>query len=436
MHRHGEHRLVTAIQHMIQHQSDVDRQRLLQRFLSYVQVDTTAVAGLQQYPSSAGQIDLGKQLCLELRDAGIPNVTQDEHGIVLATIPANVAHTTPIIAFNSHLDTSPETTGKDVRPQVIEEYQGGSIVLPGDRRRVITVDENPELNNLHGCSLITTDGTTLLGGDDKAGIAEIMEAAIYLVEHPEIKHGPIRLLFTCDEEIGHGIDYVDVAGLGASACYTLDGGGAGNIDVETFSADVATIIFEGINIHPSIAKGRMVNAVRAAGEFLARLPRDRMAPESTAGRDGFIHPYDIQGGVANTSLQLILRDFDLDGLKTQAQLLRDTAEDVQRELDGIKISVETTKQYRNMREGLSQEPRAVEFAEEAHRRLGYPCQKTIVRGGTDGSQLTEKGLPTPNLSSGQHNPHSPLEWACLDEMVQAVDVLVQLAQIWGEQQPA
>jgi tripeptide aminopeptidase len=259
-----------------------------------------------------------------------------------------------------------------------------------------------------------------------------MEMAAHLMEHPEIPHGPVRVLFTCDEEIGHGIDHVDIAALGAAVCYTLDGQGAGEIDVETFSADLATVRVRGVNIHPSIAKDRMVNALRAAGEFLASLPREGMSPETTADRQGFLHPYTIEGGVAEATIKIILRDFDTAELANKADLLRQLAREVEAAHPGSRIEIEIKKQYRNLGEGLAREPRAVEFAVAAHRRLGREPKLTIIRGGTDGSQLTEKGLPTPNLSTGEHNPHSPLEWTCLEEMTAACEMLVELVQVWGE----
>ncbi len=410
----------------------MNRERLLERFLRYVKVDTTAVPDAGKYPSSPGQSTLGKMLVEELLEMGLTDARQDDHGLITATIPATNGQSTPVVAFNSHLDTSPETTGANVRPQVIRDYQGGDIVLPGDTSQVIRAADNPELNDLQGATLVTTDGTTLLGGDDKAGVAVIMETAAYLAEHTDIQHGPVKVLFTCDEEIGHGVDYVDLKRLNADVCYTLDGGGANEIDVETFSADHAVVTVHGVNIHPSIAKGRMINAVRAAAEFVARLPRDRMSPETTSDREGFLHPYDVTGGVAKVSMKILLRDFDTAALAEQADFLRKTASDVERAFPGVRVEVNVQRQYRNLADGLKREPRAVALAQEAHRRLGREAKLTIVRGGTDGSQLTEKGLPTPNLSTGQHNPHSPLEWTCSDEMVAAAEVLVQLVQLWSE----
>ncbi len=411
----------------------VNRRRLLERFLQYVQIDTTAREAAPQYPSSVGQLELGRLLVEQLRALGI-DAQQDQHGIVMATIPANVGHASklPVIALCAHLDTSFETSGASVKPQVIDNYPGGDILLPGDPNRVIRVADNPELDRLRGCTLVTSDGTTLLGADDKAGVAVIIEAAAWLMEHPQVPHGPIRLVFTCDEEIGRGVEKLDLDKIGAAVCYTLDGRGSDEIDVETFSADLATVVVSGRNIHPSIAKGRMVNALRAAGELLARLPRDRLAPEATEGRQGFLHPYDISGGVAEVTIKVLLRDFDSAKLAEQADLLRRQAQQVMEAFPGSTIDVQVRPQYRNMAEGLKREPRAVAYAQEALSRLGRTAKLTFVRGGTDGSRLTEMGLPTPNLSCGQHNPHSPLEWACLEEMELAARWVVELVQVWAE----
>jgi tripeptide aminopeptidase len=410
----------------------MNRQRLLERFLRYVRIDSTAQADAEVYPSSPGQMELGRLLLAELKTLGLSDARQNQHGIVLATIPSMVDASVPTIAFCSHLDTSPETSGKNVRPQVVENYSGGDLVLPGDSNQVIRVADNPELPALQGRTIITSDGTTLLGADDKAGVAIIMETAQWLCEHQEIRRGPIRLCFTCDEEIGRGVDKLDLAEIGAAVCYTLDGHAGNEIDVETFSADQAVVAIRGVNIHPSIAKGRMTNAVRAAAAFIARLPRDRLAPEVTDGRQGFLHPYDIAGGVAEVRLKILLRDFDAAQLAAQAELLQRAAEEVMREFPGAKIETVIQRQYRNMAEGLVREPRAVAYAEEALKKLGRAANRTIVRGGTDGSRLTELGLPTPNLSCGGYNPHSPLEWACLDEMLESVEWLISLAEVWAE----
>ncbi len=405
---------------------------LLDRFCRYVRIDTQAVENAATYPSSPGQLELGRMVVSELQAMGISDASQDEFGIVTATLAATGRPAAPVIALIAHFDTSPETSGHNVKPIVHRNYQRGDIVLPGDSTKVIRVVDNPELEKLKGCTLITTDGTTLLGADDKAGLAVIMETAAFLTAHPEIPHGRIRLCFTCDEEVGHGVDHLSLPKLGARVGYTLDGGGAGEIDGETFSADLAVVKITGVNIHPAIAKGRMVNAVRIAGAFLDRLPRLTLTPEMTANREGFLHPYRIEGGVAEVTIRILLRDFDTAALKNHAVLLGEVAAGLRAEYPLARIDLQITPQYRNMADGMNVEPRALSFAEEAMRRAGLKPRLTIVRGGTDGSRLTEMGLPTPNLSTGEHNLHSPLEWTCLEEMQTAVRVLVELARVWGE----
>jgi len=403
---------------------------LLDRFLRYVRIDTQADDKSSTYPSSPGQRVLGRMLRDELQALGIADATQNEHGIVLGTLPGNVP-AAPTIAFNAHVDTNPENSGKNVNPQVIRNYSGGDIVLPKDPSKIIRVHENPELNDLIGKTIITTDGTTLLGADDKAGLAVIMEAARLLVENPQIPHGPVRIVFTCDEEIGFGVKHLEPEQIGAVVAYTLDGMASSEIEDETFSADAATVTITGVNIHPSIAKGRMINAVRLAGMFLERLPKRTMSPETTAGREGFLHPLTIEGGTGEVKIGFLLRSFDTPELTMQADILREIARQVEREHPGAVVKVATRKQYRNMRDGIAKEPRAVKYAEAAMRRAGLEPKFKIIRGGTDGAMLTEKGLPTPNLSTGEHNPHSPLEWTCLEEMEAAVRVVIELSQVWA-----
>jgi len=405
---------------------------LLDRFCRYVRIDTQAVENAATSPSSPGQLELGRLVVVELREMGITDAVQDEHGIVMATIPATSRPMAPTMAWIAHFDTSPETSGRHVKPILHRNYQGGDIALPGDTSKVIRAADNPEMENLRGCTLVTSDGTTLLGADDKAGLAVIVQTAAYLTAHLEIPHGPIRLCFTCDEEIGHGVDHLDLAKLGAQVGYTLDGAGSGEIDGETFSADLAVVQITGVNIHPAIAKGRMVNAIRIAAALLDRLPRLSLAPEMTADREGFLHPYRMEGGVAEATIRLLLRDFDTSRLKDHADILRQIAAVLQAEHPKARINVQVTPQYRNMADGMAREPRALAFAENAMRRAGLAPKRTIVRGGTDGSRLTALGLPTPNLSTGEHNLHSPLEWTCLEEMATAVRVLVELARVWGE----
>ena len=403
---------------------------LLERFLRYVRIDTKADEKSTSYPSSPGQLVLGAMLRDELLALGLTDAVQDEHGLVFATVPGNVDGA-PTIAFNAHVDTNPENSGKDVNPQVIRDYKGGDITLPKDPTKVIRVSENPELNGLIGKTIITTEGTTLLGADDKAGLAVIMEAARILMANPAIPRGPVRIVFTCDEEIGFGVKHLEPAQIGAVVAYTLDGAASGEIEDETFSADAATVTITGVNIHPSIGKGRMVNAVRLAAMFIDRLPKRRLSPETTDGRAGFLHPLTVEGGAGQVKVGFLLRDFDTAQLAVQAELLREIARQVERDYPEAKVRVDVRKQYRNMRDGIAKLPEAITHAAEATRRAGMEPKHKIIRGGTDGSQLTEKGLPTPNLSTGEHNPHSPLEWTCLEEMEAAVRVVIELCQVWA-----
>jgi tripeptide aminopeptidase len=401
---------------------------LLDRFLRYVRVDTQADERSTTYPSSPGQLVLGKILRDELLALGYADARQTDHGIVHATIPGNTAG--PTVALLAHVDTSPEFSGKGVNPQVIHKYPGGDIPLK-NAGRVIRVAECPELNAVVGKKLITTDGTTLLGSDDKAGVAVIMEVARTLAERKDIPHATVKVCFTCDEEIGKGVAHLTPADLGADVAYTLDGQSTGEVEAETFSADKATVRITGVNIHPALAKGRMVNAVRLAGLFLERLPKKTLTPETTDDRQGFIHPYVIEGGVPETVIHCLLRDFETPKLTEQASLLREIAATVTKEYPEARIDVEVKLQYRNMRDGMGKEPRAVPFALEAVRRAGLEPRQLIIRGGTDGARLTELGLPTPNLSCGEHNIHSPLEWACVEEMEANVRTVLELLKVWA-----
>ncbi|PIE01833.1 MAG: peptidase T [Acidobacteria bacterium] len=408
------------------------REKLKERFLRYVAVDTAADEGADCYPSSKGQLQLGNILAHELRELKTENVTISPYGIVSATLPANESGI-PAIAWLAHMDTSPESPGCGIKPQIIESYQGGDIPLTGNPDKVIKVEDTPQLQDMIGKTLITTDGTTLLGGDDKAGIAIIMTTVDYLIKHPEVKHGPIRIVFSCDEEIGKGVDHLSVEEIDAVAGYTLDGESELMIEAETFSADVATVTVRGKNIHPGLAKNRMVNAIRIASEFISRMPRQTMSPETTEGLEPFMHPYSLTGGVESSSFKIILRSFETADLEKQGQILHAIAESLLAEFPKCEIDIDIKKQYRNMREGMHKEPRAVEKAKQAIKNLGYEYKMTSIRGGTDGSQLTELGMPTPNLSAGMHNFHSPLEFACLDEMETAVQVLIELAKCWAEE---
>ncbi len=408
----------------------VNRQRLLDRFLQYVAIDTTANENTEDYPSSPGQMEIGKLLLQQMLEMGIADATQNAKGIVMGTVPGNTQ--APVVAFNSHVDTSPETSGKNVKPQVIDDFDGNDITLTGDSTKIITAVECPELLSAKGKTIITTDGTTLLGGDDKAGVAIIMELANMLLENPDFPRGPVRILFTCDEEIGRGTDHVDIAKVDAAVCYNFDGGGENVVDNETFSADMATVTIEGVNIHPAMAKDRMVNAIRATAQFLEGLPAE-LSPECTQGREGFLHPYVIKGGVDKVALKILIRDFDTSTLEQYADLLHKNATRVEEAFPGTRIKLHIRNQYRNMADGLVHEPRAVQFAVEAHESLGRSCKLDAIRGGTDGSRLTELGLPTPNLSSGQHNLHSPLEWVCLDEMMAACEIGAEIVRRWSRE---
>ncbi|MFM8582463.1 MAG: peptidase T [Planctomycetaceae bacterium] len=404
---------------------------LLDRFLRYVKIDTQSSEGSHQVPSTPGQLELCRLLVEECRHLGLSDATLTSHGVVVASIPGNTTLPTPAIAWVAHVDTSPETSGAGVNPQIHRNYAGQDLILPANSQRVIRVADNPRLLELQGKTIITTDGTTLLGADDKAGVAAIMQAAEYLCTHPEVVHGPIKLVFTCDEEIGHGVDHLDIPSLGVVCAYTLDGEGVGGIDNETFSADLAVVRVTGVNIHPSIGYGKMVNAIRILAELLARLAPEFGSPESTRDREGFLHPYQIEGGVAEAEARILLRDFETKNLERFAAGLHRLAGEVQARHPRSLIQVEVRPQYRNMRDGLLREPRAVPKAIAAMRACGLEPRLSIVRGGTDGSRLTELGLPCPNLSTGEHNPHSPLEWACIEEIQQAADVLVELAREWG-----
>ncbi|MEQ1828970.1 MAG: peptidase T [Pirellula sp.] len=407
----------------------IDRQRLLEKFLQYVRIGTAANPKSTDYPSSPGQLTLGKLLVEQLRNFGIADAHQDANGLVWGTVSRTAHGDLPVVLLNAHLDTSPEAPGDGCNPQVIESYDGASIqLLSGDR---IEIDSTPEMKSLVGHTLITTDGRTLLGADDKAGVATIMQCVEHWMQHPEIPHGPIRILFTCDEEIGRGTKHFDLAKAAAQIGYTLDGGGAGTIDVETFSADGATVHFRGRNTHPSVGKGKMINAIRAASRFVELLPSERLTPETTSDREGFIHPYQLQGGVGEASLQFLLRDFDTSKLDDQAQLLQQTADRVLAMYPGLEISIDRVVQYRNMADVLKRFPKAVELAEQAFQDLGFPMRRDSIRGGTDGALMSELGLPTPNLSVGQYNIHSVREFASLDQMIQAAQHVIRLCELWA-----
>ena len=403
-----------------------------ERFLRYVVIDTQSDPASPTCPSSEKQKDLGRLLAAELRAMGIADAHLDAHGYVYATIPATTDKHVPVICFCSHMDTSPDCTGKDVKPQVVRNYRGGDIVLPGDTAQVIRAAEHPALAAQIGNDIVTSDGTTLLGADDKAGVAEIMDAAQFLVDHPEIKHGTIKILFTPDEEIGRGVDKVDLKKLGADFAYTLDGENAGNIEDETFSADVATITIEGVSAHPGFAKGKMEHAIKIAAAIVDRLPKSSCTPETTEGRQGFLHPIAISGALEQATLGIIVRDFADDGLKEKEILLENIIRSVMTDFPRSTYRLEIKPQYRNMKQVIDRHPEIVDYAMEAIRRAGLRPVKTSIRGGTDGSRLSFMGLPCPNIFAGEHAFHSRLEWVSTQDMEKAVQTIVHLAMIWEE----
>ncbi|MBP1844057.1 tripeptide aminopeptidase [Rhizobium petrolearium] len=402
------------------------------RFLRYVVIDTQSDAKSPTQPSTEKQKNLGRLLAEELLAIGVTDAHLDEHGYVYGTIPATTSkNNVPVICFTAHMDTAPDFSGTGVKPQVVKNYQGGDIQLVGDRSQVIRVSEHPVLKDLVGHDIVTSDGTTLLGADDKAGIAEIMSAAEFLINNPDIKHGAIRILFTTDEEIGRGVDKVDLKKLGADFGYTMDGETAGTIEDETFSADAVEIAIKGVAMHPGFAYGKMENAIRIAGAIIDRLPKDQ-APETTRGRDGFIHPTGISGVMEKSNLSFIVRDFTEEGLKTKEALLEKITREVMAGYPGSSYTFTVKEQYRNMKVVLDRHPEIVEYAVEAIRRAGMEPVRGSIRGGTDGSRLSFMGLPCPNIFAGGHAFHSPLEFVSSQDMEKAVKTIVELARLWEE----
>ncbi|MFL6816270.1 MAG: peptidase T [Bradyrhizobium sp.] len=403
-----------------------------ERFLRYVVIDTQSDPSSSTCPSTDKQKDLGRLLAAELQAMGIRDAHLDEHGYVYASIAANTDKEVPVICFCSHMDTSPDCTGKDVKPQIVRNYSGGDIVLPGDPTQVIRFVDHPALKDQIGNDIVTSDGTTLLGADNKAGIAEIMDAAHFLVNNPQIKHGAIKILFTPDEEIGRGVDKADLKKLDADFAYTIDGETAGNIEDETFSADSATITIEGVSTHPGFAKGKMEHAIKIAAAIVDRLPKDNCSPETTEGKQGFLHPVSIAGALEKATVSFIVRDFSDEGLKQKEALLEHIIKEVMKDFPRSAYRLEVKQQYRNMKQVIDRHPEIVEHAMEAIRRAGLTPIKTSVRGGTDGSRLSFMGLPCPNIFAGEHAFHSRLEWVSVQDMEKAVQTIVHLATIWEE----
>jgi tripeptide aminopeptidase len=404
----------------------------VERFLRYVKIDTQSDHNSMTHPSTEKQRDLGRLLVDELWEIGIADAELDEHGYVYATLESNTEKNVPVICLCSHMDTSPDAPGKNVNPVIHRNYRGGDIALPNNSSQSIRASEHPELADQIGNDIITTDGTTLLGADNKAGVAEIMDAVHYFVRNPQTKHGKIRILFTPDEEVGRGVDKVDMKKLGADVGYTIDGADLGSVQDETFSADSLTLTITGFNIHPGFAKGKMENAIKIASAIIDKLPKDKMSPETTSGKEGFVSPVRIEGTVDSVTIRFIIRDFVTSNLGLMEEHIRKISEEVVSAYrqSGFEISVEHS--YRNLKEVLDKEPRIVQYAIEAVKRAGLVPKLESIRGGTDGSRLSFMGLPCPNIFAGEHAFHSVLEWVSVQDMQKAVETIINLCMIWEE----
>lgn len=403
---------------------------VLERFLRYVRIDTQAREGADTYPSTEKQLDLSRLLVEELRAIGLPDAALTRHGYVLATLPG--AAGSPVVGLIAHVDTTPETPGGGVEPIVHEAYGGGPIVLPDDPTQVLDPADEPELAARVGHDIVTSSGTTLLGADDKAGVAEIMAALEYLVAHPEPAHATVRVAFTVDEEVGRGAEYFDLDEFGADVGYTLDGSGLGELEIETFSARTVRVSIRGRGAHPGSAKGKLVNSVKLAADLIASLPRDRLSPETTEGREGFVHPSRVSGSAEETVVTLIVRDHDDTKLDEHTELVRRLAAEIEQREPRARVVVDVAESYRNMRSVIDQHPRVVLAAEEAIRRAGVEPVRSIIRGGTDGAVLSAKGLPTPNIFTGGQSYHSLREWASVQDMAAAAATVVELVRVWAE----
>jgi tripeptide aminopeptidase len=412
------------------------KEALLDRFLRYVKIDTRSDENSTSCPSTAKQWDLSRMLHEELLGMGLADATIDENGYVFATVPTNLpadqAARVPVVGFIAHVDTAPAITGTNVKPHVHPNYKGGDIALPGNTGQVIRTSDYPNLEKMYkGMDIVTTDGTTLLGADDKAGVAEIMTAVDLFLQNPDIPRGVVKVGFTPDEEIGRGADKFDVKRFGAEFAYTMDGGPLGEIEYETFNAYGAVVTIEGFGVHPGYAKGKLVNAIRILGDFITRLPH-QMSPEMTDQREGYIHPYVLNGQNEAVTLRLLLRDFDMDGIEKQKKIIEDIAADVRKMHPKAKVTVDIKESYRNMRYQIDKEPRLVKYAEEAITRIGVTPKHSIIRGGTDGARLSYMGLPCPNLFAGGEAIHSTLEWVPVQVMQKAAETIVRLSEIWAE----
>lgn len=405
---------------------------VLDRFLKYVKVDTQSDPNSKTFPSTEKQKNLAKILVEELLEIGLSDAHTDEFGYVYATIPSTTDKDVPVICFCSHMDTSPDSSGKDVKPIIHKNYDGSDLILPDDNNQVISPKRYPLLLDQIGNDIVTASGLTLLGADNKSGVAEIMDAATHLINHPEIKHGKIRILFTPDEEVGHGVDHLDIEKLGADFGYTMDGAERGSFEDETFSADGVEITINGVSIHPGFAKNKLESAVKAAGEVLARLPKDGLSPETTEKREGFIHPVQMSGIVEKASIQFIIRDFTDEKLAEHEAVLKNILDEVMKGYPNSTAEFKVTEQYRNMKKVLDNYPQISENALEAIRRAGLKPKQESIRGGTDGSRLSFMGLPCPNIFAGEHAFHSKHEWVSVQDMEKAVETIIHLCMIWEE----
>jgi tripeptide aminopeptidase len=403
-----------------------------ERFMRYVQVDTQADPHSTTFPSTAKQKDLAKILVEELLAIGITDAAMDEHGYVMGTIPATSSKNVPVLCFCSHMDTAPDCSGTGVKPILHEKWNGAPIVLPDDNTQIITVEDHPYLKQRVGDDIITASGTTLLGADDKAGVAIIMEVAAYLLQHPEVEHGKIRILFTPDEEVGRGVEQLDMKKLGADFGYTLDGGERGSLEGETFSADAVTVTIHGVSAHPGYAKDKLVSAIKVAGTFIDSLPKDSWAPERTEGKQGFVHPVHMEGMVEKATVEFIIRDFDTTKLKEYEERLEGLLKAAVVQYPGVRYEFKVKEQYRNMKEILDQYPQVMAHGEEALKRAGIVPEMMSIRGGTDGSRMSFMGLPCPNLFTGEMGIHSKHEYVSVQDMQKAVETCVHLSAIWAE----
>lgn len=403
------------------------------RFLKYVKYDTQSDENSETFPSTEKQKILGAELVKELLEMGLSDAAMDEHGYVMATIPANTGKAdVPVVGFIAHMDTSPDVTGENVKPVLHENYDAKDIVLPADNSIVITVADNPELAGKAGETIITADGTTLLGADNKSGIAEIFDAAHFLLAHPEIKHGTLRICITPDEEVGQGTKYFDVEKFAAKYAYTVDGEQLGSIENETFCADSLTVVFEGISIHPGFAKDKMLNSVKIASRFLEKLPKDALSPETTEKKEGYVHPHGISGGVEKTTIKFLLRAFTTEELREQEAFLRRLVDETLAEFPKGKGTVTVEESYRNMRYVLDEHPLVLDVAKAAMERIGLTPEIGSIRGGTDGARLSYMGLPCPNIFAGEHSFHSKREWVSVQDMEKAVQTIVAIASMYEE----